>query len=406
MGKSVSLRQRLDPRLHLAAAIGWTVFAIILLAALAGANLASREAERRTRTDIERLLTQFATQIHLALDMSLATRRSILQTTATQIAASYDRGADALRHHVEAVQAQFPEFVWLGVVDEHGQVMAATGGILHGADVSAQSWFQEGQQHALFGDARHYPLLEQALPTTLSVITQFPPLAKGETEQLALSKQSPGFVAAVPILQPSGQRIGVLGAWLSWDWIKHQQSHLLHELETDQPLDLLLITADHRVLMGPAHWLGRTLTADSDLSDGGSYMVGQHSAGSSSKAGLDWSVVLRQDANTALRRARTVHHTVFLLVLVAGFISAIMAVLATGALTRRLTLLADQTQAIRLGKQQSLLIPAGDDEIARIGAILADLVAHLQLEERRLTLLNAELDAEHAERTLQRLESL
>ena len=117
-------------------------------------------------------------------------------------------------------------------------------------------------------------------------------------------------------------------------------------------------------------------------------------------------MVLRQDANTALRRARTVHHTVFLLVLVAGFISAILAVLATGALTRRLTLLADQTQAIRLGKQQSLLIPAGDDEIARIGAILADLVAHLQLEERRLTLLNAELDAEHAERTLQRLESL
>ncbi|MBE2295090.1 MAG: cache domain-containing protein, partial [Phycisphaerales bacterium] len=291
----MNLRQRLDPRLHLTAAIGWTVFAIILLAALAGANLASREAERRIRADIERLLTQFATQIHLALDMNLATRRSILQTTAAQIVASYDRGTEALRHPIEAVQAQFPEFVWLGVADERGQVVAATGGILHGADVSTQSWFQEGQQHPFLGDTRHYPLLEQMPP-------------------MALSNRSPGFVAAVPILQPSGQRIGVLGARLSWDWIARQQDRLLHELETEQPLDLLLITADHFVVMGPSNWLGRTLTTDSDLSDRGSHMVGRHSARDPSKAGLDWSVVLRQEANTALLRAKTIHHMIFLLV--------------------------------------------------------------------------------------------
>ena len=182
MEESVSLLQRLDPRLHLAAAIGWAVFAIILLAALAGANLAAREAERRARTDTERLLTQFATQIRHALDMNLETRRSILQATAAQIVASHDRGTDALRHHIEAIQVQFPEFVWLGVADEHGRVVAATGGILHGENVSAQPWFQEGRQRSFLGDARHSPLLENSPPA-------------------ALTGRSPGFVAAVPISQ-------------------------------------------------------------------------------------------------------------------------------------------------------------------------------------------------------------
>ena len=121
----VSILQRFDPRLRLAAAIGWSGFAIILLAALVGANLAAKKAEHRARADAERLLTQFATQIRHALDMGLETRRSILQATAAQIAASGDRGTDALRHHIETVQAQFPEFTWLGVADEHGRVVRA-----------------------------------------------------------------------------------------------------------------------------------------------------------------------------------------------------------------------------------------------------------------------------------------
>lgn len=380
MEESVSLLQRLDPRLHLAAAIGWAVFAIILLAALAGANLAAREAERRARTDTERLLTQFATQIRHALDMNLETRRSILQATAAQIVASHDRGTDALRHHIEAIQVQFPEFVWLGVADEHGRVVAATGGILHGENVSAQPWFQEGRQRSFLGDARHSPLLENSPPA-------------------ALTGRSPGFVAAVPISQSSGRMAGVLGARLSWTWIERQQDGLLRGLETDRPLDLLLATADNFVLMGPQNWLGRTLAADFDLSDAGAYVVGRQVAHAEKEGGLNWTVVLRQDADTALARARTTRHAVFLVVLLAGLASAVAAVFATRALTRRLTVLADQAQAIRHGVRQTLSVPAGTDEISQIGATLADLVGHLQQEKQALAIWNAELDARVAERT-------
>ena len=125
-----SLMPRFDPRLHLTAAIGWAVFAIVALAALAAATLAAEEAERHIRADTEKILTQFANQIRDGLAANLENRRSIVRATAAQIVASNDRGADALRRHLEAVQAQFPEFVWLGVADDAGRVAAATGGIL------------------------------------------------------------------------------------------------------------------------------------------------------------------------------------------------------------------------------------------------------------------------------------
>ncbi|MCB1822689.1 MAG: hypothetical protein KDI73_14115, partial [Candidatus Competibacteraceae bacterium] len=221
----MNLLSYLNPRLRFSAAIGWTVFAVILLAALAGANLAAREAERLARADAERLLTQFAVQIRHALDMNLEMRRSILQVTAVQIAASQDRGTDALRHHLEAVQAHFPEFAWLGVADEHGRVVAATGGLLHGENVSAQSWFQEGKQQSFIRDARHISLFE------------------GKVLPDELANRSPGFIAAVPIKQPSGHLAGVLSARLSWSWVERQQNELLRNLDTQQPLDLFLIAA-------------------------------------------------------------------------------------------------------------------------------------------------------------------
>lgn len=378
----MSLLRHLDPRLRFSAAIGWAVFAVISLAALAGANLAAREAERLARADAERLLTQFAVQIHRALDMDLEMRRSILQVTAVQIAASQDRGTDVLRHHLEAVQAHFPEFVWLGVADGHGHMLAATSGLLHGQNVATQSWFQEGKQHSFIGDARYVSLFDgNALPDTLA-------------------SKSLGFVAAVPIKQPSGGLIGVLGARLSWDWIERQQDELLRKLDTQQPLDLFLTAAvDRLLLVGPENWRNRTLAADSDLSEGGAYVVGRDHARAGEKSGLDWTVILRQRASTALARAQTARRGVFLVVFLAGLGSAIAAVLATRALTRRLTALADQAQAVRQGVQQNVSVPAGADEIAHIGTTLADLVGHLQQEKQGLAILNAELDARVAERT-------
>lgn len=378
----MNLLRYCDPRQRFSAAIGWTVFAIILLAALAGANLAARKAEHLARADAELLLNQFAAQIYHGLAMSLETRQSILQATAIQIATTQDRGIDALRHHIEAVQAQFPEFVWLGVTDEQGNVIAATGGWLQNENVADQSWFQEGRQGAFIGDARKISLLKGLTPLPAALV------------------DSKGFMAAVPIKQPTGYPIGVLGARLSWDWLAHQQKRLLGGLDAQRPLDLVLMTADNLLLMRPESWSDRTtLAKEYDLSESGAYILGRHHAYVRQSALLGWTVILRQDASTALARARTTHRGVFLIVLLAGLASAVTAVFATRALTQRLTALADQAQAVRQGTRENVAIPAGVDEISHIGATLAGLVNYLQQERQALALLNMELDARVMERT-------
>lgn len=376
----MSVWQPFDPRLRLAAAMGWTIFVIILLAALASANLAAREAERRAREDSERLLAQFATQIRHALDLSLETHRSSLQATASQIAAAPERGEGALRHQIEALREQFPEFVWLGVTDAQGRVVAATERMLHNENVSTQPWFREGRQHAFFGDARHHPLSDQSLLPTAT-------------------DRSPGFMAAVPITQPgSSHLMGVLGARLSWHWVERQYDGLLLGLESHRKLELLLAAADHRVLMGPPYWLGRTLATDSDVSEHGAYLVGRP-INIKPAGGLAWDVILRQDASAALARARTTHHAVFMVVFLGGLVAAAAAIFATALLTRRLTVLAQQARAVRQGVQPNIVLAARNDEIGQIGATVADLVGHLQQEKQALTLLNAELDARVAART-------
>ncbi|MDE2628748.1 MAG: hypothetical protein KGL99_16505, partial [Burkholderiales bacterium] len=206
----------------MAAAIGWSVFALVTLAALVSANLAGAEAENRARADAQRLLAQFATQIRDTLAMNLAVRRSIVQATAAQIVASGDVDADAIRRHLEAVQAQFPEFAWLGVADARGRVVAATGGVLHGADVSARPWFQHGLQHPYLGAVHAALLLADKLPR-------------------APDGKPPRFVDVVaPLNLGTGPAIGVLAGHLSWSWIDRLQAELLRSLDTHRQLDLLL----------------------------------------------------------------------------------------------------------------------------------------------------------------------
>jgi len=370
--------RRFDPRLHLSAAIGWAVFAVLTVAALLTANLAANEAEKRVRTDGELLLTQFATQISNTLAMSLTTHRSIILATGAQIVASSDRGDAALRRHLEAVQAQFPEFAWLGVADELGHVTAASGGALEGEDVSNRSWFQQGLMRPFLSGV-HQALLP-GLPSRQTANDQPPRLID----------------LAVPLTQTSGRTVGVLGAQLSWTWIEGLQTDLLHSLDTPRQLELLLMASDGTVLIGPPDWLGLKLPEPTDLSQGGTYLVGQHLE---QRAQTGWRVVLRQEATPALEPARATRQVVFLSVLLAGLLSAAAVVWATQALTRRLSELASQAMDVQRGKRQSLLVPPGRDEVSRIGTTLAEVLEHLHQEKKALQVLNAELDARVVERT-------
>lgn len=378
---SVRMTARLSPRRHLSAAIGWSVLVVVALASLVAGNLAASEAEHAARASTERLLAQFATQVDHGLRVSLRNRLSIVEATAAQIAASGDRGADAVRRHLDAVQAQFPEFAWLGVADVHGRIVAATGDLLRGESVAQRPWFAGARTGRYLGD-----------PGEAELPGRYPPNAADGAPQRYID-------VAAPIRLDSGGLAGVVGGQLAWEWIERLQAELLGALDSRRRLELLLADGRDVVTLGPSDWLGRTLQAIGDVGEGGAYLVGRHAAGQADGVDLGWQVVVRQPSDQALAPVERLRRTVFATVLLAGLLAALLAVGVTHWLTRRLAALAAEAGAVRRGERVGLSVPAGDDEVSRIGAALAELVGHLQREKAALTALNAELDARVAERT-------
>jgi signal transduction histidine kinase len=361
---------RLDPRRHLAAAIGWAVLAISTLSALLAATVAAETAERRAQADAERLLRQFAAQVQQVLAAGLETRRAIIEAGAAQILASRDRSAPALRAHLDALRAQFPEFAGLGLADPQGLMLASVGSWPLSAVPTEQPWFEHGRAAPFIGAVRAVQPLGGNAP--LQVID-----------------------IAAPLIDGQGQRVGVLAALLSWSWVQEQQARLMQTLDPQRRLDLLLAAADGTVLLAPSGSPLRRLAPDSDLGDAGRRLVGLQPLA----VDTGWTVAVLQDADAALGPAHATRLLVFLVVLLAGLIAALSAALVTRLLTRRLALLAEQAQAVQLGSSSALTPPGGDDEVSRIGATLARLIAHLQQEKQALTALNTELDARVTERT-------
>ena len=381
--------QRLNPRLHIAAAIGWAVFVVVTLAGLVAANLAAAEAERRARTDAEALLAEFATQVRDALSMNLETRRSVLQATAAQIAAVEERSPASVARKLAAVRSQFPEFLWLGTVDGAGRVELGTDGLFVGENLAAAAVFAQGRRRAFVSDARVPWPTGQRLPDD----------AAGRADQLL-------NIAVPRDAADGGGAGGVVAACLSWGWVERVLARMQEAFNKRRQVELILTGRDGRVLVGPPGWQGRRVATPAELGERGAYVVGARTElRLADVLGLGWTAVVRQRADIALAPVHTLRRTVFLIVFLAALLSAAAAMLVTRLLTRRLSLLAADAEAVRRGDHRALRPPPGADEVSRIGTTLAQLVDHLQSEKQALQTLNTELDQRVAERT-RRIERL
>jgi len=379
------LPPQVDPRRHVTAALGWAMFAVVALAALIAANLAAGAAEKRVRADAGELLVQFAQQAQRTLASALATRLSIVAVAASQIGASGDRSALALRRHVHAIAEEFPEFVWLGVADAQGEILATAGHVPANTEAAARMWLASTEQGPWLGDVHAAGAVARA---------------GGQADNASAER---AIDAAAPLLAADGARLGVVGAYLAWDWMEGLQAQLAQSFATHRPVELMLVASDGTVLSGPMAWRGKSLKAQgraADPTENGTYIVRRAALDDvPAAAALHWAVLVRQRTNIALADAQTVRHAVFAIVLLAGLLAAVAAIVVTRRVLARLVRLADDARAVQRGERAALEKPPGRDEIAGIGAILADAVAQLQAEKRALQRLNAELDARVAERT-------
>lgn len=388
MNPRLRLGQRINPRLHLSAAIGWAVFAVVTLAALAAATLAAAEAEGRARADAQALLGEFATQVRDALSLQIEGRRSLLLATAAQLGSLSDRSADAQLRVLEAAQVQVPEFAWMGVADDNGQLLVSTEDVALAAQPAHQPaglapWFDQGRRQPVVDDRR-------ALPA---------PGAPGQLGLRLIELSAP----VAPGLDPGGV---VLVATLPWSWVEAQIQRMQQALDPRRQVEVLIASREGTLLVAPPAWLGRHLGPDTDLTEGGAFeVVTRAQLRMAEGVGLGWTATVRRSTQVTLAPVRETRGAVFVIVFSAGLLAAAVAVLVTRALTARLSQLARQAEAVRRGERGTLVPPAGADEVARIAATLAELVGHLQAEKQSLQTLNQQLDLRVAERT-ERIERL
>lgn len=376
----MSLKRRLNPKLYLAAAIGWAVFTVVTLAALIAAHLAAEQAEQRARSDAEGLLAEFATQVRDALPMNLETRRSLLQALASQLAASRKQNLADMQESLEAMRARYPEYLWIGVVDGSGRTTVES------ADVPAQ-----------FNAVRaSWPRLEGRQPFVSDVHAAIQPAGASSA-----APPSGRYIEMAIPLDSSVAKSGLIAAAVSWSWVEKLLVKMQDAFNQHRELQVMLAAREGSILAGPDNWIGEKLTSATDVTEGGMYVVGRQAQRRLADGmGLEWTVIVRQRADQALAPVRATRRSVFLIVFVAGLVAAVAAVQVTRLLTRRLASLAHEAEAVQQGRQRRLHVPPGADEVSRIGVTLVELVDHLQAEKQSLLNLNAELDARVAERTL------
>lgn len=118
--------------------------------------------------------------------------------------AGWSQDLRGLQTTLNRLQKAEPHYSWIGYADTSGKVLAATQGMLVGADVSARPWFQKSTEGSIVVDVHEAKLLASLLPKL------------DPTQPIR-------FVdVASPSRDEQGRLIGILGAHLSVDWLSER----------------------------------------------------------------------------------------------------------------------------------------------------------------------------------------
>ena len=220
---------------------------LLLAACAAGALLlgwlAEGEAQRRRGVELHGLARQAA----MRLDNDMERRVSELTELVGSGAVGSLEEPQRLRGLVDGVKGNWDGYAWIGVASAAGRVIAASGALLEGVDVSARPWFQHGRMGLFTGDVHEAALLASRLRGP-------------EGEPLR-------FVdIALPLSGEHGRPAGVLGAHIYWDWARQVGRSVLGPYQETPGLEILILSEDRQVLLGP-HGLQGTLLETPLLAD-------------------------------------------------------------------------------------------------------------------------------------------
>ena len=365
---------------HLALSVRLTaVLALLafgLVATVVTTLIVTSEAGARLERQIGLNLAKHAALVAGSLDRSVYDRWRDIQTTATLDAARIVSGSEEDRRAVvERLKANQPDFAWVGYADVTGIVQAATGNLLVGQDVSARPWFTAGQAGMHAGDVHEAELLAHALRTASDEPLRFIDLA-------------------APVRNGAGHVTGVLAAHCSWSWARDLERSLRSTLDARLPgAEVFILARDGSALLGPPTAVPGALPKGPDLarllregwqvlptSDGQPALVSAAATqGFKDYPGLGWTVLVQQDAASALKPMADLRSQMLLWGVGLSLVLAAAAFAAGSYLVRPLGRLAETAASLGRGEPvQWRTSPF--HELHRVGEALA--AASIGLRER------------------------
>ena len=193
----------LDPRVSLAAAIGWTVCALMLVIAAVTGFFTMRAARGAIQQEIGQLYAGHAQRLIDTIDANLAGRRQWVAITGRLIALDTTTQPFQVRPGLlDDLRAALPEIEWAGVAEVDGRVIAATDNVLLGQYVAQRPWFTQGFNGPSIGDVHSGVWLDMHLPRVI------------ESEPRRFVDLS------APVLDAKGEIKAILGVALGWSWIE------------------------------------------------------------------------------------------------------------------------------------------------------------------------------------------
>ena len=292
---------------------------------------ATKEAELR--------LQQLAWQMRDSLNRVVDETAGNVQLVSSLAEIRNARDPASARVILDKLKTLFPDYAWIGIADLNGKVFASAQGLLENADVSGRPWFQGGQTGLRAFDFHAAVLLSKLLP---------------------LSENPWRFIdVAVPVTRPDGEKWGVLGIHLSWDWARQLSRDLFIPAFKQYGVEVFLVRADNTVLLGPGAEEKKLDTTSLKLAqsgqsgsvrevwpDGNTYLTGYCLTGrAGDNSTLQWSVLVRQPEHLALAAVDQLQNLLLWLSLTVGLVLAVFAAFGARVLTRpfeRLRLVVEQ----------------------------------------------------------------
>ncbi len=311
------------------------------------------------RGALEALVDEIAHQ----LSENMTTRLREVGLMADLIGGRLTVDVNAARKSMDELQSRESTYAWIGLADAQGRVVAASGGLLEGADVSARPWFAGGMRGGYVGDPHDAVLLARHLA----------PRADGEPLRF--------LDVAAPLRDDAGVVSGVLAGHLHWHWVHEVVSDTIARRRANTALEVLIADARGAWLLTFAPRENMSGTSLQVAQADRRHLVATQQVVARAAEGLGWTVLVRQDISSAYAPVDHVRRMMLAFTLFVAALFALASWMIAGRVVQPIVKLADvaKSHAPQDARDAGVHQRKAVDETMVLGAAMEQLAHHDRL---------------------------